>query len=79
MVHEKPNDLTPEEAWSWREAEFCDRMVETLQKSAQDWVVKSFHSSRVEGALRSAIAAECWDQMAAHLRMPIYIARENRR
>jgi len=74
--HGKPDDLTEREQWAWREAEFCDQMADGMRKSAREWVETSFHSSRLEGALKCAVSAECWEQMAWHLRMPIYSARE---
>jgi hypothetical protein len=74
---DKPTDSTPHEEWAWREAEFCERMVSTMQETAKKWLEQSEHSESHMGALKCTISAECWDQMARHLRMPIYSRIEN--
>lgn len=75
--HERPDDLTEREAWAWAEVEFCQRMADSLREMIPSWTNKpGEHSSKYEGAMRCSISAECWEQLAWHLRNPYDCRKE---
>jgi hypothetical protein len=74
---ERPDDLTEREAWSWAEAEFCQRMADHAKDNITGWIARpGEHSSKYQGALHAALSAECWEQMAWHFRKPYYGRKE---
>lgn len=77
---ERPSDLTERETWQWAEADFCDRMAESSKENIPAWLKRGgenfVNPAKYEGALRAAVRAEAFEQMATHLRMPYYSRKE---
>ena len=77
LIEPEPEDLNERERWQWAEAKFCDLMVgEYREKLMPGWTERDPHPDTIVGALRCTIHAECWEQMARHLRQPYYVRKE---
>ncbi len=75
---EKPDDLqTGVETWAWAEADFCDIMSKEYRGALLDgWKNRPDHADNAIMQARCLINAECWEQMARHLRQPYYVRKE---
>lgn len=78
QVSERPADLNERERWQWAEAEFCDIMVKELKGYIPGWLERGdkTHPSNFTGAYECAVKADCWEQMARHLRQSYYARKE---
>lgn len=66
-------ELTQREQWAETEAAFCDLMVKTCLENAKGWHDKGvslYGEDNAKMAMACQIHANCWNQMAANLRMP---------
>ncbi len=75
---EKPSDLTAHETWQWSEAAFCDQMAKELRGYIPGWLERGdkTHPTNFTGAYECAVRAECWEQVARHLRQSYYGRKE---
>ena len=80
MIHypERPADLEQQETWQWSEAEFCDTMSKSYRGELLDgWKKRTDSPDNAIMQAKCLIHAECWEQMARHLRQPYYARKES--